>query len=399
MVNRRKTEDQTGDGGRSPTVAATLRHARPPAAKPRAEAEVRRLLHELEVHKEELEMQNAELRRAQEELAATLLRYTELYEHAPAGYVTLDARGRIVHANRAAAVLLGVAQPTLPSVPLSRFVAASSGLALARALHDALQDGHLHQVEVLIQPADSGATLSVALELRCEAATRTMRVVLVDVTEHRSLERAVQTAARTVQERISSELHDGLGQELTGLSLLLRALLDRTTHEGASYAPEVLRLNAIVSHTISTCRDVVRGLSPTAEFQGGLRQALQSLVELAQFPGGPRITFIASGSGSIRLTAEASDHLYRIAQECVNNSCKHSHARALRVLLDVQPTAVRLEVADDGVGISEVDAASGGLGLRMMQYRANAIHAELAISGSDRGGTCMVCTCPQPAAA
>jgi PAS domain S-box-containing protein len=382
-------------------MAQRRKPGKPPARTPPTggDAEVRRLLHELEVHQEELRMQNAELRRAQEELATSLLRYTELYEHAPVGYLTLDAQGRIVHANRAAAILLGVPQSALSSMPLTHFVVADSRAAVADALLLALRDNFQHQVEARIRPADSDAELSVALELSRDAAARTLRVVLVDVTEHRALERAVQTAERSVQDRISSELHDGLGQELTGLSLLLRALLDRATDEGASYVPEVMRLNGIVNHTIATCRTVVRGLSPTAEFQGGLRHALQSLCELAQVAGGPRISFVATGSAKIRLTAEASDHLYRIAQECVNNACKHSRAVELRVVLDVQPEAIRLEVADDGVGISALHAAAGGLGLRMMQYRATAIHAQLTLAGSERGGTRMVCVCPQPPAA
>lgn len=88
--------------------------------------EVQKLVHELQVHQIELEMQNDELRRAQEELETARDQFSELYDFAPIGYVTLDADGVIQQANLAAASMLGVTRKQLVSQKLTRFIAAES---------------------------------------------------------------------------------------------------------------------------------------------------------------------------------------------------------------------------------------------------------------------------------
>ena len=87
--------------------------------------DVQRLVHDLQVHQVELEMQNEELRRAQADLGAASARYFELYDRAPVGYCTLDAQGLIQEANLTAADLLGLARKTLVGLPLERFIAKS----------------------------------------------------------------------------------------------------------------------------------------------------------------------------------------------------------------------------------------------------------------------------------
>ena len=89
-------------------------------------AEVQRLVHELEVQQIELEMQNAELRQTQVELAESRDRFSNLYDFAPVGYVTLDLMGAVLEANLTAAKMLGVTRQELVGQPLSRFLTPDS---------------------------------------------------------------------------------------------------------------------------------------------------------------------------------------------------------------------------------------------------------------------------------
>ena len=103
------------------------RRRRANAARRRRRQETLRLVHELQVHQVELEMQNEELRRAQEELEASRARYFDLYDLAPVGYFTVSEQGTILEANLTAATLLGIERGTLLAQPLTRFVAPGTG--------------------------------------------------------------------------------------------------------------------------------------------------------------------------------------------------------------------------------------------------------------------------------
>lgn len=94
----------------------------PKASAPLGPEATQRLLHELRMHQLELELQNLELRRAQEELETSRLRYADLYDHAPVGYLTLNKFGMILDANLTAALLLGLARRDLHRQPLVRFI-------------------------------------------------------------------------------------------------------------------------------------------------------------------------------------------------------------------------------------------------------------------------------------
>ncbi len=94
---------------------------------PRTEADLRRLLHELQVHQIELEMQNEELRRAREELEVSRNKYAELYDFAPVGYFTFDARGLIREVNLAGAQLLGIERQRLVNTPFAALIADAEG--------------------------------------------------------------------------------------------------------------------------------------------------------------------------------------------------------------------------------------------------------------------------------
>jgi hypothetical protein len=211
--------------------------------------------------------------------------------------------------------------------------------------------------------------------------------------ERRLLEAALLDAVGREQRRFGTDLHDGLGQELTGLTLLLSAVTGAARASHSPLTADLEQACEVARHATQSCRAIARGLSPIEPAEGGLIGALRDLVSRLKGTTGPSVEISISEVSRLGLSPAASDHLYRIAQEAIANALKHAHANSIKVLLDVEPQHVRLEVRDDGRGVKELDSL--GLGLRTMQYRASMIGARFEITPSRPSGTCVICDCPQ----
>ena len=226
---------------------------------------------------------------------------------------------------------------------------------------------------------------------------RQMFVVVVhDVAERRALQAAYADAVGREQRRIAQDLHDGLGQELTGLALLLSALERAASQAALPNAGDLARVRDLAGHTIGTCRSVARGLLPVAEVQGGLVAGLRDLVRRLNDMQGPAIQFSVIEAATVGLSPTAADHLFRIAQEALTNAIRHAAAQSIQLTLDVGASSVLLTVCDDGQGIGPSRPGAGGLGLKSMRYRADLIGARISIVPQPLTGTCVVCDCPQP---
>jgi PAS domain S-box-containing protein len=219
-------------------------------------------------------------------------------------------------------------------------------------------------------------------------------VVLQDVSERKQLERAILQAVNREQYRIGNDLHDGLGQELTGIALMLRGVAGRLAMEYAPILPEIESITRLVNNAIESTRALARGLSPVNLERGGLQDALEGLAMHAAELYAVQVTCTHRVKTSRPLTAELANHLYRIAQEAVRNAVRHGQARSIRLHLHGARAKVRLTVTDDGIGMpmGAVDAA--GMGLKIMQYRARILGGEVRFEPAEPKGTRIVCECP-----
>ncbi|MCC7200219.1 MAG: PAS domain-containing protein [Gammaproteobacteria bacterium] len=215
-----------------------------------------------------------------------------------------------------------------------------------------------------------------------------------DITERKLLEREVTAIANREQERIGHDLHDGLGQELTGISLLLQGLSTRLAREYPALAPEAEAIAGLVGKSIRNTRAIAAGLSPLAVQRGGLGDALRALgARMRELYGVPTSVEISAGP-RFQLGSHAEIQLYRIAQEAVTNAVRHAGARNITVRLTRRAADVELEVADDGCGLSVEPEHDAGLGLRIARYRADLINAEMRIESGPAGGTVVRVACP-----
>jgi two-component system sensor kinase FixL len=215
--------------------------------------------------------------------------------------------------------------------------------------------------------------------------------------ERRHLEAALLDAVGHEQRRFGTDLHDGLGQELTGLSLLLSALANTARASHADHTVDLEQACEVARHATQSCQSIARGLSPIGPNEGGLIGALRDLVNRLKGSSGPSVDISVNEVSRLGLSPAASDHLYRIAQEAIANALKHAHANSVKVTLDVEPQHVRLEICDDGGGVTEVTGNAPGLGLRTMRYRASMIGARFEIAPFRPRGTRVICDCPQVA--
>jgi PAS domain S-box-containing protein len=242
------------------------------------------------------------------------------------------------------------------------------------------KDGRVLEVEVWTQSIDCGGQPG---EL----------VFAVDVTERRAFGQALVEAIGREQRRIAQEMHDGLGQELTGLALSVRALANRAQKERNAISFDLDQLALLATSCIQDAQRIVQGLSPLTSADGNLDAALEALAKRSSLSG-TRVRFGSRHETPLMVELKIRNHLYRIAQEAVQNSLKHSGAKNIDIELRSRPGELVLSVADDGRGMASGTDMRSGLGMRTMHFRANAIGGRLSIARGASGGNSVVCDVP-----
>ena len=201
----------------------------------------------------------------------------------------------------------------------------------------------------------------------------------VDVTERRAFGQSLVEAVAAEQRRIGQEMHDGLGQELTGLSLSLRALANVAHRDRDVLAADLDDLARLATTCIAETQRIVLGLSPLGEDDDGLESALEELATRSSLSG-VRVRFIGHHQGTLIQEMKVRHHLYRIAQEAVQNALKHSGAKSIEIELVADDGGIRLSISDDGHGLARTPALGLSLGMRTMRFRASAIGGKLSIN-------------------
>lgn len=210
------------------------------------------------------------------------------------------------------------------------------------------------------------------------------------VLERAKFEEHLLAAAENIQRRIAQDLHDDVGQELTGLGLkaeTLAELLAATKSPGKKLAADIA---AGLERTHDKVRGLSRGMLPAELEEGLLSAALEQLA--AATSGNSRIKCQCTCfHPNPVFDSRVASHLYRIAQEAVANALRHSGARHIRITLDQEQGATVLRINDDGKGITPRPGQAKGMGLRTMDYRAGLIGGKVEIGPAPRGGTQVVC--------
>ena len=219
--------------------------------------------------------------------------------------------------------------------------------------------------------------------------------MLQDATARRQLEREVLEVSNREQQRIGNDLHDGLGQELTGIALLLRGLENRAEREAPALSQSIEEVALLVNDAIFTTRALARGLSPVTFDRGGLALALVELARRLSAMFHIDVRCEPDETLDRGLSSANALHLYRIAQEAVSNAAQHGGADHVEITLATDGERGMLRIEDDGSGFNPALLESKGLGLRIMHYRAQMMTGSLRIESGVKRGTIVSCWFPR----
>jgi signal transduction histidine kinase len=229
-----------------------------------------------------------------------------------------------------------------------------------------------------------------------EERVRLRTVALTEeISERERLEREILEIGERERRRIGRDLHDTLGQLLTGTALAGQVLQEKLVTHAPEEASDAGRVVRLVEEAIELTRRLSRGLDPVEIDGGGLAQGLRELAVRTSAMANARCEFREAGEVTIH-DSVAATHLYRIAQEAITNALKHGRAGLITVRLAGEPGHVRLTVSDDGVGIRTTPARGSGMGLRIMAHRAAVMGGTFEVRAGARGGTTVECRMPNP---
>ena len=217
--------------------------------------------------------------------------------------------------------------------------------------------------------------------------------------KHLEVEKAILETIEEEQRRIGQDLHDGLCQQLAGVALLAKALAQKLLTVAPNEAADAAEIADLISQSIHQTRDLARGLAPVEIESAGLASALQKLAA-----GVERLHHISCVFGCDELIwlnyshkPLLTTHLYRIAQEAVNNAAHHGKAKHITITLITVQNQGLLTIRDDGVGLPGDLNNNPGLGLQSMRHRCKMISARLKVSLISGGGTVVACSFPNEA--
>lgn len=216
----------------------------------------------------------------------------------------------------------------------------------------------------------------------------------IDITERRWLEQKLLLISDAEQVRIGGDLHDGLGQHLTGIACMSAALRDRLKTLDIAEARMADDIARLVNEATVQTRALARGLCPVQLDQAGLHTALEHLANQMELLHGIECHF-RSDDEPFECGSDNAVHLYRITQEAVHNAVRHGKATRVEVMLDSGPSGRRLAIEDNGEGFDPGQKKTdGGVGLRLMRYRAGIIGGNLCIESQPEGGARVECVFP-----
>ena len=334
------------------------------------------------------------------ELKESQLHFRGVLDAMPDAIISIDSNGLMTSVNQATERVFGYVSSELigkniivlvPSFPRERLLADEElSPAFAQEQHARRADGSVFPVDIKTN------------EIRHH---KLFVAIIRDISARKALEKQVIDSAIEEQRRIGNDIHDGMGQELTGLRYMAQTHAEslasgQLTSAFSAETKVAYRMSEWLETIQGQMRRIIRQLVPVELDQQGLVSALAGLADRTTELHDVKCVF----EGEQTLTVSdpgLATQLFRIVQEAVNNAVRHSQARLIKIVLEESGGTLDVRVIDDGTGIPSVsDLASRhsitgtGVGLNTMAYRAGLINARLQFEPGDQNGTVVSCLVP-----
>jgi PAS domain S-box-containing protein len=414
----------------------------------RLDAGTQRLLHELEIHQIELEMQNAELHKARDELEAALENYADLYDFAPVGYFSLDESGVIVESNLTGASLLGIERSRLINRRLQFLVSPTSRPTFLAFLENVIAGSKEQECEALLLKEGGGVfwagfrgTSTVSLkgmrkrcrvvfgdisvrklaeetQSRLETMTDANRKLNREIARRKKVEQALQKseqhqirllkqsqsmqaqlrhlsheilhAQEEERKRISRELHDEIAQALVGINVHLEGLTREAAGKPGGLHSKIVRTQRVVRETMDIVHLFARELRPTVLDDLGLIPALHAFMNEFTERTGVRASLTVFAAIE-QLDMEKRTVLYRVAHEALNNVARHAQASRVAVNIEKLPDSVSMKIIDNGKSFDVGSAFQANRGRRLgllgMRERVEMVGGHFDVQSARGQGT------------
>ena len=414
-----------------------------------------RLFHELEGHRIELEMQNAELQKTRDELEVSLEKITDLYDFAPVGYFSIDESGVVLDANLKSAALLGVERSRLIKRSLLLFVDQKSHPVLMAFLKNVLAESKDQECEVLLLKKGAGSFWAVfrATSAVCPVGSRRWcRVAFGDITARKQVEEAQrrledmadtnlglnreivrrqaveqdlkkseQNQGRLLEQarhmqgqlrhlshqilqaqeeerlRISRDLHDEIAQTLVGINVQLATLTREAAGGPKGLQQKIECAQQMVEKSVAKVHQFARKLRPALLDDLGLIPALHAFMKTFTKQTGVHTSLTAIAAVE-RLDTAKRTVLFRVAQEALTNVARHAQASRVAVIIQKLPDGICMKIKDDGKSF-QVDSVLHGkgrqhLGMLGMRERLEMVGGSFEVESTPGKGTAIIAEIP-----
>jgi len=318
-------------------------------------------------------------------------KYKMIFQDSRDAIVIITKEGKIVAANKAFLEIFGISEEELDRVNMWDLV------VLSKKKNKFIDDVE-KKISVIDYPArmkkKDGTTIDClvtsSVKYANDGSISGYQGIIRDVTLKKKLEREVLEISERERREIGHNLHDSLGQLLTGIALKSKSVSQTLAKKSIPEAKELQRIMDLANKAISQTRLLINGIVPASLEAGGILAAIRDVAitikSLYDIP-----CEVYSNDPEMDLDNVTANQLYRIAQEAGLNAAKHSKASRISITLDRVDGKVILAIEDDGVGFSLDSALYEGRGLHIMNYRARMLDATLRIEKREEKGMSVTC--------